>query len=156
MDVRMRVLGALCCAMLLLGSCDGAAAPGPQIFGVSLGMSREEAHERLKQLGSLEREERKQQEVWALRDDESYSHLILAYNKEYTSVRFLTAVAKDGGRPVRYADVLDVKKARLATAENNHTYTLEVPAEDGRPGYVVKAIGSHPDYLKYYSVERAD
>ena len=153
----MRVLGALCCAMLLLlGSCGQAAAPGPEIFGVALGMSREEAHERLKKLGKLEREERKQQEVWALQSDQSYSHLILAYNKEYTRVRFLTAVAKDGGRPVRYGDVLDVKKARLATAENNHAYTLEVPAADGRPGYVVKAIGSHPDYLKYYSVERVD
>lgn len=143
--------------LTLLSACGGTAADaGPEILGVRLGMSKDEAHERLQKLGKLEKEERKQQEVWALQNDESYSHVILAYEKDYAAVRFVTAVAKVGGRRVRYSDVMDVKEAEHAAAEPTHTYTKEVPAKDGRPSYVVKATGSDPDYLKYYSVEKVD
>jgi hypothetical protein len=146
----------LCCLTLLLLSCAKDAAPKPEILGVRLGMSRDEAHGALEKRGQLEKEERKQQEVWALENDESYSHLILAYNKEYTAVRFVTAVAKDGGRRIRYGDVIDVQKAKLQETPNSHTYILEAPAKDGRPGYLTRAIGSDPTYLKYYSIEIAE
>ena len=80
----------------------------------------------------------------------------MAYNKEFTAVRFLTAVAKDQGRRVSYSDVIDTNKAKLMEAGNSRTYILEVPASGGRPGYLVRAIGSDPAHLKYYSVEIAE
>ena len=89
----------------------------------------------------------------AVTTDTAYSHLIVAYGKENPAVRFVTAVAKDGGPRVRYADVVDTGKAQQTRAGNSTTYRMEVPARDGQPAYTVKAIGNDPERLKYYSVE---
>ena len=152
----MKTVVTVCCLLLLAAACATSAEPEPEILGVRLGMSREEAHARLQQLGKLEKEERRQQEVWQLTDDPSYSHLMVAYNKGYTSVRYVTAVAKEQGRPVSYAAVVNLGGARLESTQASRTYTQETPARAGRPGFITKAIGSDPTYLKYYSVETAD
>ena len=152
----MNRVAALCCLTLILLACARSPAQTAEILGVRLGMSREEAQKVLRQKGQLEKEERKQQEIWALENDDSYSHLIVAYNKDYTAVRFVTAVAKENGRRVGYGDVIDTRKAKLMETANSHTYVLEVPAQDGRPGYLIRAIGSDPAYLKYYSIEAAE
>jgi membrane-bound lytic murein transglycosylase MltF len=117
-------------------------------------MNKDEAHKRLAEIGRLEKEERKRQEVWALSNDPVYSHLIVSYNEGYKALRFVTAVAKEGGQRVRYEDVMEVKNAQRSQAEQSVTYTLAVPAQvsDNRPAYVIKAIGD-PEYVKYYSVE---
>ena len=145
------------CLLITAAACSkaGSTQPAPEILGVRLGAGRDETTRRLGEIGTLEREERKQQEVWALRDHPSYSHLIVSYDKEYKGVRFVTAVAKEGGRQVRYGEVLDTGKAQREQAGQNVTYTLTVQAQGGQPAYVVKAIGS-PDHLKYYSVEKLD
>ena len=139
--------------VLLLKACGGPPEPRPEILGVRLGVGKEEAHRRLRELGQLEKEERKQQEVWAINVDAPYSHLIVAYNKENPTVRFVTAVAKDDGPRVRYADVIDTGKAQQTRAGNSTTYRMEVPARGGHPAYTVKVIGNDPGRLKYYSVE---
>ena len=153
----MRTLTILCClALLSAAGCRGSAgapAPQPEVLGVRLGLSKEAAHARLRQLGQLEKQESKQQEVWKLSNDPRYSHLIVAYNKDYSSMRFATAVAKEGGERVRYTDVIDIGRARKDTAGNTVTYTLEVPASEGAPAFFVKLIGNNPDYLQYNSVE---
>ena len=155
----MRLVAALCAFVVLFGACRAgadAAGPKPEVLGVRLGMSREEAHARLNDLGHLEKKESKQQEVWKLKDDATYTHLIVAYNKEYTSLRFVTAVANEGGRRVRYGDVLDTAKARRAGAGATVTYTLEVPAAGAQPRFEVRLVGNDPNFLKYYTVERLD
>jgi len=145
-----------CCLLLLSAACSTTAVRSrPEILGVRLGMSREEAHARLQEIGKLEKEERKQQEVWRLTADPSYSHLMVAYNKEYTSVRYVTAVANEQGRRVPYEDVIDLGSARLESTQASRTYTIETPARDGQPGFIAKAIGADPAYLRYYSVELA-
>lgn len=116
-------------------------------------MSREEAHTRLQELGKLEKEERSRQEVWRLDGDPSYTHLMVAYDKEHASVRYVTAVANEQGRRVPYADVVSLDGARLDSTQGGRTYTQEIPGRDGRPGFVAKAIGTDPTYLKYYSVK---
>jgi hypothetical protein len=120
-------------------------------------MSREAVRRRLEKIGRLEKEERKQQEVWRLRRDPHYSHLIIGFNKDYTQVRYLTATAReDGGRRVRYSDVLDLKSARQTGSANNYRYTQEVAARGNQPGYVVSARGTDATYLTYYSIEKID
>lgn len=146
----------LCCLLLLAPACSTASKPGPDILGVRLGMTRDEAHARLQTIAKLEKQERKQQEVWRLTDDPSYTHLMVAYNKEYTSVRYVTAVANEQGRRVPYADVIDLGGASMEGTPASRTYTQKTPPRDGRPGFVTKAIGPDPTYLKYYSVELAD
>src|SRR4028118_243597 len=141
----------LYCVILLAAACGAGVEPKPEILGVRLGISREEAHARLRNIGELEKEERKQQEVWRLTGDAGYTHLIVAYNKEYTSVRYVTAVANEQGSRVRYADMLDTRRARLETTPASRTYTQEVPASSGQPGFTAKAIGSDSTYLKYFS-----
>lgn len=153
----LKKIFALGCLLLFVSACSQAShEPRPEILGVRLGMGRDEARARLQSIGQLEKEERRQQEVWRLNDDASYGHLIVAYDKGYTAVRFVTAVAKDGGSRVRYSDVIDKARAREDVTPATRTYTQEVAARDGRPGFVVKAIGSDPESLKYYSVEKID
>jgi len=152
----MRTVVTICCLLLLATACSRSVEPKPEILGVRLGMSREEARARLQEIGKLEKEERKQQEVWRLADDPNYSHLMVAYNKEYTSVRYVTAVAHEQGSRVPYADVINPGGARLESTQASRTYTQETPARDGRPGFITKAMGTDPTYLKYYSVERID
>jgi hypothetical protein len=152
----MKIVATICCLLLLASACATGVEPKPEILGVRLGMTREEAHARLKSIGQLEKEERRQQEVWRLTSDPSYSHLMVAYNKEYTSVRYVTAVANEQGRRIRYAEVVNTGSARLDSTQASHTYTQEVPARDNQPGFKIRAIGNEPTYLKYYSVERAD
>ena len=154
----MKIAATICCLLLLAPACatKTAVEPKPEILGVRLGMSREEAHARLRSIGQFEKEERRQQEVWRLTGDPGYTHLMVAYNKEYTSVRYITAVANEQGRRVRYADVIDLGRARAESIQASRTYTQEMPARDNRPGFITKAIGDDPTYLKYYSVETAN
>ena len=152
----MKIVVTICCLLLLSTACATAVEPKPEILGVRLGMSREDAHARLQEIGKLEKEERRQQEVWQLTGDPSYTHLMVAYNKDYTSVRYVTAVANEQGRRVPYADVVNLGSARLESTQASRTYTQEFPARGGQPGFVAKAIGTDPTHLKYYSVERVD
>lgn len=149
----MKIFFAVCCLLLLAAACSKASGPRPEILGVRLGMSREEAHARLQSMGKLEREERTRQEVWRLDGDPSYTHLLVAYDREHASVRYVTAVANEQGRRVPYSDVVSLDGARLDSAQGGRTYTQEIPERDGRPGFVAKAIGTDPTYLKYYSVK---
>lgn len=152
----MKIASTIFCLLLLASGCGRAVTPRPEILGVRLGMSREEAHARLQTIGRLEKEERRQQEVWRLTSDPAYSHLMVAYNKEYTSVRYITAVANEAGQRTRYADVINLGAARSENTQASRTYTQNVPARDNQPGFITKAIGTDPTYLKYYSIERTD
>src|SRR5688500_20325605 len=82
----------------------------PEIMGVSLSMSRDDARARLKSLGRLEKEERKRQEVWAI-DDPRISHLLVGYDPEYR-VRYVTAIARAGGPRIRYQEIADRSEER--------------------------------------------
>ena len=126
----------------------------PQIMGVSLSMSREAALARLKSLGRLEREERKRQEVWAV-NDARVSHLLVGYDAEYR-VRYVTAIARNGGPRIRYQEVVDVRHAERSNNQGNYKFTLEVDARRGQFAYITVAHGRDPQYLDSYSVKRVD
>jgi hypothetical protein len=152
----MKIVVTLCCLLMLAAACSTSSEPEPGILGVRLGMGREEAHARLQKIGRLEKEERRQQEVWRLDGDPSYTHLMVAFDKEHASVRYVTAVANEHGRRVSYAEVMSLDGARLDSTAASRIYVREFPERDGRPGFIAKAIGADPTYLKYYSVERSD
>ena len=111
----MRKLATLCLLFLLLTAGMGVAAgretgPRRDIFGLRLDMTKEDAHSRLQKIGTLQREERKRQEVWEVRDP-YFSHVIIGFDKQ-SRIRFVTAVAREGGQRMRYTDVANLKKAR--------------------------------------------
>src|SRR5687767_5286169 len=87
-----------------------AGTPQPEIMGISLGMSRADARSRLQSFGTLERETRKRQEVWAIKDAR-VSHLLVGYDPDLR-VRYVTAIARAGGPRIRYEDVADLKSAQ--------------------------------------------
>jgi hypothetical protein len=124
----------------------------PAVLGLEIGMNKEEAVKQLQKIGKKERNERKGQEIWNLIGDAHYSYIIIAFNKE-NKVRFITAKAREGGKPVRYSDVINIKKARQDGAVNNYKYVMEMPSRGKDLGYRVVARGQNKDYLTYYSIE---
>jgi hypothetical protein len=126
----------------------------PEILGVALSMSHEAAQARLKTLGRLEKEERKRQEVWAV-NDPRISHLLVGYDTEYR-VRYITAIARNGGPRIRYQEVVDVKRAERSNTQGNYKFTVEVAARRGQFAYVTIVHGRDPQYLDSFSVKRVD
>ena len=128
--------------------------PRPEIMGISLDMSRDAARARLKAIGNLEKEERKRQEVWAVKDTR-ISHLLVGYDTD-NRVRYVTAIARTDGPRIRYQDVADPKSAQQSHIQGNHKFTWEVAARRGHIGYILVARGHDPQYLDSYSVKKID
>jgi len=143
----------LLCFISFACSKSAKSDPKSDILGIKIGMSKEAATKRLNEIGKLDHEERKQQEIWTLNDDPYYSHLILAFDKEKQDVRFITAKARENGTRVRYSDVLDINKAKLTSSPNNYKYIEEVPGNESTRGYSRIASGTDADFLNYFSLK---
>ncbi|HZI18103.1 MAG TPA: hypothetical protein VEY09_05850 [Pyrinomonadaceae bacterium] len=145
---------------LVAGGGGAAAAKGqepkPEVLGIRIGMSVEEARARLGKMGRLEKEERKQQEIWALDSDRSFSYLIVGFDKAYKEVRYVTAKAREGGRAVRYSEVLDIEGAQKIVSPPKYEYVCEVAAKGDSPAYTVIAQGRDPQVLTYFSVKKKE
>lgn len=144
------------CLLLALGI-SATAAPGklrPEIMGIALDMGRDDARARLKSIGSLEREGRKRQEVWAIRDPR-ISHLLVGYDTEFR-VRYVTAVARSGGPRIRYQEIADVKSAQRVQHQGNYKFTWEVAARSGQFAFIMIAHGRDPQYLDTYSIKKLE
>jgi hypothetical protein len=129
------------------------ARPRPEIMGISLDMKRDEALARLKSIGSLEREARKQQEVWAIKDPR-ISHLLVGYDAE-NRVRYVTAIARTDGPRIRYHEVADLKSAQRNDTPGNHKFTWEIERRRGE-SFILIARGRDAQYLDSYSVKKKD
>ncbi len=130
-----------------------AAATQHDVPGIEVGMSREKAVSILAKMGKKDHDERKQQEIWTLRDNKQFSHIIISFDKEYKYVRFINAKARENGERVRYSDVIDVEKAVAQDLPNNYKYVIQVPAQGDKAAYKIIARGSDKDYLTYFAVE---
>ena len=130
-----------------------AVKPRPEIMGVGLDMSRDDARARLKLIGSLEKEERKRQEVWAIKDAR-ISHLLIGYDADYR-VRYVTAIARTDGPRIRYQEVADLKSAQRTVTQGNHKLTWEIERR-GQLAFILIARGHDPQYLDSYLVKKKD
>ena len=130
--------------------------PKRDILGLHLEMTKGEAKKRLAEIGSFEREERKQQEIWQVRDP-SFSHVIIGMSKE-GKLRFITAIARDDhdAKPVRYSSIGDLNQARQAgdPAINNFRFEWTLPPLNDQPEAIVVARGRDPEILRTYSLKR--
>jgi hypothetical protein len=124
----------------------------PEIMGISLEMSREAAQARLKSLGQLEKEDRKRQEVWAIKDPR-ISHLLVGYDDE-NRVRYVTAIARTDGPRMRYQEIANLRTAQRNSSQGNYRFTWEVPARRGQFAFVMIAHGRDPNYLDSYSIKK--
>lgn len=73
-------------------------APAPQILGIRLGMSYNQAHTRLNEIGKFKSEDEGQQ-VWTLAHDKHYQYLIIGFDRD-RNVRYVTVLARPDGEPV--------------------------------------------------------
>ena len=135
--------------ILLVGACATAHA-ARDLFGVRVNESKADVHAKLGAIGTLQREERKRQEVWELRDPR-FQGAIVGYDTEWR-VRFITAVAKKDGEPVRYADVLDVTAAAHSVTGTSHNYRWHPRDAD----YTLIAIGNDADRLTYLTLTKSN
>jgi hypothetical protein len=142
------------CLLLALAGLAGAAQAKvrPEIMGVALEMSREAAQARLKAIGQLEKEDRRRQEVWAIKDPR-ISHLLVGYDAEYR-VRYVTAIARPDGPRMRYQEVADLKSAQRLNNQGNYRFTWEIPERRGQFAFVVIALGRDPNFLDSYSIKK--
>lgn len=138
--------------LLLVTSAVAAKNPQPEIMGIRLGMTKSEAHARLKKVGKLEKEQRKRQEVWTI-DDRRVSHLLIGFDPEFR-VRYVTAIARMGAENIRYEEVADLKRAQRTNNQGNYKLTWE--ANSGEEKYLVIAHGRNPDYLEMYSIKKVE
>ena len=130
------------------------ARPRPEIMGISLDMKRDEALVRLKSIGSLEKEARKRQEVWAIKDAR-ISHLLVGYDAD-NRVRYVTAIARTDGPRIRYREVADLKSAQRSDTSGNHRFTWEIEERRGQSAFLLIARGHDSQYLDSYSVKKKD
>lgn len=130
------------------------ARPRPEIMGISLDMKRDTALARLKSIGSLEKEARKKQEVWAVKDAR-ISHLLVGYDAE-NRVRYVTAIARTDGPRIRYQEVADLKSAQRSDISGNHKFTWEIEERRGQSAFILIARGHDAQYLDSYSIKKKD
>jgi hypothetical protein len=141
-------------AFLLFSIAPPAAArqPAPQILGLRLGMSYDEAHSRLNEIGQFKSEDEGQQ-VWILTHDQRFQYAIVGFDRD-RQVRYVTVLARPEGKPVSYVEVGDLAHATRTGGPGNLRYTWRVSDKRGRFEYVVIAKGKNPRYLDRYAVKR--
>lgn len=136
--------------VLAFGDCarKGASADLPKdILGVGVGMSKEDAEHRLREIGKFSRDDVKNQQLWFVRDDPHFGSLAVGYDKE-NRVRYVAGIAKvKGGELMRFSQVGDVKSAKAEIVGPNHKYVWDVPAANSKPAQTIIAQGNNADYL---------
>lgn len=158
--MRKLVAGGLLSLLFAASVCAAGVQPRPRrdILGIRIGMSAEAARSQLKKIGRFQKEERKRHEVWEV-EDFYFSHLIIQFDKAKL-VHFVTAVAHADAKRgrMRYEDVAELKKARQTgeAAKNNYRYEWGLAAAGKDPKINIVAWGRDPQYLQYYSIERAN
>jgi len=143
-------------ALAVLSEAAPPAKPQRNILGIHLDMSRAEVQKRLQEIGKFERDERKRQEIWQVRD-ERFSHLVVGFDKT-ERLRYVTAVAREDkeAKRVGYEEIGNLKEARQAgdVAIKNFNYEWNLPAEKRDPQTLVSARGRDPKFLSTYSLKR--
>jgi len=127
-------------------------APAPQILGLRLGMSYNQAHTRLNEIGKFKSEDEGQQ-VWTLTHDKHYQYLIIGFDRD-RNVRYVTVLARPDGEPVNYTDVGNLADATRAGGEGNLRYTWKANDKKGHFEYLAIAKGKDARHLNHYSIKR--
>lgn len=122
------------------------------ILGVSVGMNREPAQNRLKEIGKLLREDKGKQEVWVLKENLQYGHLAVGYNAE-NRIQFVTAIAKPNGETgVKPEQIAALNTAKSEINGPNYRYSWEAAARENNPAYSIIVQGNQPESVSLYTM----
>lgn len=132
----------------------GREAPR-ELLGLSIGMDREAALRRLKEIAVLESEQRKAGELWRLKNDARFSSLAIGFDRE-NKVRYITGlVDKEKARErIRFSDIGDLNTARKEIVAPHYRYIWEIPARDNIPDFYVNVYGDNPEFVTIYSLAK--
>jgi hypothetical protein len=128
--------------------------PPREVLGLTLGMSEESVHRRLRKIAIQQKEEREEgeggeQELWILKRDSRFNYVLTRFTGDHRLI-FVTVVAHPNR--VRYGDIANVDEATKATDGTNYSYKWRVEAGRKQPGYLLIARGSSPEFLTSYSL----
>jgi len=151
-DKKMRRAALLAFLVLSLTAFAVGKQPAPQILGLRLGMSYNQAHARLNEIGQFKSEDEGQQ-VWTLTHDKHYQYLIIGFDRDRL-VRYVTVLARPDGLPVGYADMGNLADATRSGGAGNLRYIWKASDKKGRFEYLAIAKGKDPRYLNHYSIKR--
>ena len=157
LSFRRTLLLALVLAIGVLIGCSARppAALKSDLLGIRVGMPKADAQKRLEEIGVLETELKKRQQIWTLKDDPHFLALAVGYNAE-DRIRYITAfVEKDKAKAkerIRFTEVGDISKAKQEIAEPHFRYIWEVSASDGAPAYQVVLYGDQKDFVSFYTL----
>lgn len=132
-----------------------AVNPPRDILGISIGMSKEDAMRRLEEIAVFDREERKRQQVWRMKDDSRFGHIAVGYD-ENDRIRYVTAIVdkSKAKERIRYKDVGDLSTAKKEIVEPHRRYIWDVPATDEKPAYSIIINGDEPEFVSIYSLSK--
>jgi hypothetical protein len=124
------------------------------VLGLRIGMSQNEVHRRLQKIGTLDREVRGRQEVWTLAREPGFATVLVGFDTDF-KVRYVTAIAREGGSRMRYSELAPIKDAYAETAGGAYTrYTWEAKSGKQNGGYFLIAEGRDREYLRSFSIKR--
>ncbi|HEV7699527.1 MAG TPA: hypothetical protein VGO43_04805 [Pyrinomonadaceae bacterium] len=137
----------------LSGCATGRAAVTGDLLGLSIGMEKSSAEARLREIAVFEKDLRKRQQMWRLKDDPSFSKLGVGYTDE-GRIRFITAfVDKENPKQrIKFTEVGDLSTAKSEITGPHYRYIWDRPASDGSPGYQVIVYGDQKDFVLYYTL----
>lgn len=125
------------------------------ILGISVGISKADAQKRLEEIAVFERDERKNQQVWKMKDNSRFGNIAVGYDKD-ERIRYVTGfVDKDAVKEkIRFTDVGDLSKAKQEILEPHYRYIWEVPATENNLAYFVNIYGDNRDFVTTYSLAK--
>ena len=147
-SIIRKVIGLVFTVVILLTilQCSAKIAPNlpKDILGISIGMSKADAQQRLEEIATFESEGRKVGQLWRLKNDPHFSSVAVDYDKE-NRVRFVTAFVEKTTtkEKIKFTEVGDLTKARAEIVEPHYRYIWEVPAE-----------GDNPEFVETYSLAK--
>jgi hypothetical protein len=126
-----------------------AAVPPGDLLGLSVGMSRIAAEDKLRTIATLERREEGRQQLWRLKGDPAFNTIAVGYDKE-DRVRYLTAFVDKATAKVRisFASVGDISKARSEITGQHHRYIWTLGDQD------VSVYGDDQEFITIYTLVR--
>lgn len=143
--------------LLTIMQCSAKIAPDlpKDILGISIGMSKTDTEQRLKEIATFESGGRKVGQLWRLKDDPHFSSIAVDYDKE-NQVRFVTAFVEKTTvkEKIRFTEVGDLTKAKAEIVEPHYRYIWEVPAESDKAAYFVNLYGDNPKFVETYSLAK--
>ena len=159
MAKRFVVNSFLLFSMVLAGCATRNSVGVPaDLLGLTVGMNKADAQNHLQEIAEFARDERKNQQVWTLKNDSRFSAVAIGYSRE-NKVRYVTAFVDKARAKERipFSGVGDLKTAKAVILEPHYRYIWEVPPIGGGDAYAVNVYGDNPEFVTIYTlVERPE